>query len=78
MTGSKIDYTDIPELSQPQLKKMRRVGRPPVAEEPRTPISIRIDRTVLAWLKSVAAERDKPYQSLINEILARAMKRASR
>ena len=34
-TTRKIDYSDIPEASREQLKAMRRVGRPPIGDEPR-------------------------------------------
>ncbi len=76
MPKRKIDFSDIPELSDTQLMQMRRVGRPPVGRTPRAPISLRIDRDVLARLKGTAAKRGVPYQSLINDILARAMRRA--
>jgi hypothetical protein len=34
-TTRKIDYSDIPEASADQLKTMRRVGRPPIGDQPR-------------------------------------------
>jgi uncharacterized protein (DUF4415 family) len=76
MAKRKIDFTDIPELSDEQLAGMRRVGRPPLGRAARTAISVRVDRDVLARLKARANERGVPYQSLINDILARAMRRA--
>jgi predicted DNA binding CopG/RHH family protein len=72
----KIDYSDIPELSDRQLAQMRRVGRPPLGERPKKPISIRLDERILNWVKRTAAKRDQPYQSLISEILEKEMKRA--
>ncbi len=75
MPKRKIDFSDIPELSDEQLTRMRRVGRPPVGRVPRAPISLRVDPDVLARLKSRAKKRGVPYQSLINDILARAMRR---
>jgi len=39
-TARKIDYSDIPEASAEQLKAMRRVGRPPIGDEPRRLIAI--------------------------------------
>jgi uncharacterized protein (DUF4415 family) len=71
-----IDYSDIPPLSDKQLASMRRVGRPPLGEEPRQLIAIRLDVRVLRWLKSLAAKRRVPYQSLINELLAGEMRKA--
>jgi len=47
----KIDYSDIPSLSDKQLASMRRVGRPPLGEKPRQLIAIRLDTSVLRWLK---------------------------
>jgi uncharacterized protein (DUF4415 family) len=73
----KINYTDIPELSKRQLSAMRRVGRPPLGDEPRRLIAIRMDAKVLEWLRKAAMKKGMPYQSLINDILAERMKRAS-
>ena len=73
----KIDYSDIPPLSQKQLASMRRIGRPPLGDEPRQLIAIRLDPKVLRWLKTVAAKRHVPYQSLINDLLASEMKKVS-
>jgi len=72
----KIDYSDIPPLSDKQLASMRRVGRPPLGEKPRQLIAIRLDTSVLRWLKSLATKRRVPYQSLINDLLAGEMKKA--
>jgi uncharacterized protein (DUF4415 family) len=71
----KIDFSDIPELSDQQLARMRRVGRPPHGDQPKRLISIRLDQRVLAWVKAVAAKRDQPYQALINDILEKEMRR---
>jgi uncharacterized protein (DUF4415 family) len=73
----KIDFSDIPELSEKQLSGMRRVGRPPLGDEPRKLIAIRMDPKVLAWLRKAAEKRGLPYQSLVNEILAEEMRKAS-
>ncbi|MGE3978374.1 MAG: BrnA antitoxin family protein [Nitrospira sp.] len=73
----KIDYSDIPPLSDEQLASMRRIGRPPLGDEPRQLIAIRLDPKVLRWLKALAAKRQVPYQSLINDMLASEMKKVS-
>jgi uncharacterized protein (DUF4415 family) len=70
-----IDFSDIPELSDEQLARMRRVGRPPQGERARKLISIRLDQQVLAWLKAAASEKDQPYQTLINDILEKEMRK---
>ena len=73
----KIDYSDIPELSDRQLSAMRRVGRPTAGDEPRKLIAIRLDAKVLGWLRKTADKKGLPYQSLVNEILASEMRKAS-
>jgi len=73
----KIDFSDIPELSDAQLRAMRRVGRPPLGEYARQLIAIRVDPHVLAEVKKEAMRRDIGYQTLINEILAKHAKRTA-
>ncbi len=70
MKRRRIDFSDIPEASAAQLREMRRVGRPPLGEEARQLIAIRVDPQVLQHLKEEAKQRDMGYQSLINDILA--------
>jgi len=72
-----IDFSDIPELTDKQLSSMRRVGRPTVGDEPRKLIAIRLDAKVLGWLRKTAEKKGLPYQSLVNEILAGEMRKAS-
>ncbi len=72
----KIDFSDIPELSEKQLSRMRRVGRPTVGAEARKLIAIRLDPKVLGWLRETAEKKGLPYQSLVNQILAEEMKKA--
>jgi uncharacterized protein (DUF4415 family) len=71
------DFSDIPELSDKQLSRLRAVGRPTVRDEPRKLIAIRLDARVLSWLRETAEKKGKPYQSLVNEILAEEMRKAS-
>ncbi|MGB7947782.1 MAG: BrnA antitoxin family protein, partial [Candidatus Binatia bacterium] len=77
MKSKKIDYSDVPEMSDRQLSTMRRVGRPTVGDEPRKLIAIRLDAKVLSWLRKTAEKKGLPYQSLVNEILAGEMRKAS-
>ena len=77
MKPKKVDFSDIPELSNEQLSSMRRVGRPTVGDEPRQLIAIRLDAKVLGWLRKTATKKGLPYQSLVNEILAGEMRKAS-
>jgi len=56
---------------------MRRIGRPTVGDEPRKLIAICLDAKVLSWLRKTAEKEGLPYQSLVNEILAGEMRKAS-
>jgi uncharacterized protein (DUF4415 family) len=49
---------------------MRRVGRPPIGQEPRQLIAIRVDPRVLESFRKEARRRHIGYQTLINEVLA--------
>ena len=77
MKSKKLDFSDIPELTDRQLSFMRRVGRPTMGDEPRKLIAIRLDAKVLGWLRKTAVKKGLPYQSLVNEILASEMRKAS-
>jgi uncharacterized protein (DUF4415 family) len=57
---------------------MRRVGRPRLsAAGAREMIAIRIDPTVMAGFRKAAKRRGVGYQTLINEVLARHVPKAS-
>lgn len=71
MPDSAIDFSDIPESTDAELKRARRVGRPPSGEAKQL-IAIRIHPRLLAKLRRLAQQQEKPYQTLINEILERA------
>ena len=66
----KIDFSDLPELSDKQLRTMRRAGRPPLGDEPRQLIAIRLDIDVLRRLRDEAERRHVGYQTLVNQVLA--------
>jgi uncharacterized protein (DUF4415 family) len=70
-----IDFTDIPKVTDAQLRTARRVGRPPVGGVTKQMIAIRIGPDVLEALRKQAAKRKLPYQTHIHDILARAAKR---
>ena len=74
-TARKIDYSEIPESSSEQLKAMRRVGRPPLGDEPRQLIAIRVDPGVLDQFRREARRRRVGYQTLINEVLAQHVRK---
>lgn len=74
-TARRIDYSDLPDSSPEQLKAMRRVGRPPLGDEPRQLIAIRLDPAVLDRFRKEARRRRIGYQTLINEVLARHVRK---
>ena len=74
-TRRKIDFSDLPESSPEQLKAMRRVGRPPLGDEPRQLIAIRVDPGVLDQFRKEARRRRVGYQTLINEVLAQHVRK---
>ena len=74
-TRRPIDFSDIPDSSVQQLKAMRRVGRPPLGDEPRQLIAIRVDPAVLDQFRKEARRRRVGYQTLINEVLAQHVRK---
>ena len=72
-----IDYSDIPPLTDEQLKQMRPFhrGRPRFAVFARKMISIKLDPQLTEKLKEEAKELGKGYQTLIHEILEAHVKK---
>lgn len=70
----KIDFSDIPEAPAEQLRAMRRVGRPPIGEQARQLIAIRLDPRVIDQFRKEAKRRNVGYQTLINEVLTKHVK----
>lgn len=68
--AQKIDFSDIPEASDEQLRAMRRGGRPPLGDRARQLIAIRLDPDVLKGLRKEATRRNVGYQTLVNRVLA--------
>lgn len=66
MPDEDIDYSDIPELTDDQLARMR---RPEHFRPVKKQITARVDADVLAWLKAGG----QGYQSRMNAILRQAM-----
>ena len=73
---SQIDFSDSPELSEEQLKRMRPVGRP-VTGMAKQLIAIRLSPSLLSALRKMAAKKGKPYQTLIHELLEKAASQAA-
>lgn len=74
-TRRKIDFSEIPDSSPDQLQAMRRAGRPPLGERARQLIAIRVDAAVLDGFRQEARQRRIGYQTLINEVLAKHIRR---
>jgi predicted DNA binding CopG/RHH family protein len=73
---SQIDFSDIPEATDEELKRMRRVGRPKSGMAKQL-IAIRVSPRLLLRLRRMAAKQGKPYQTLIHEMLEKAASRAA-
>ena len=74
MPDSALNLSDIPEATDGQLRRARRVGRPATGNAKQL-IAIRIDPRLLTRLRRLAAKQSKPYQTLIHELLERAANR---
>ena len=74
MPNSAIDFSDIPESTDEELSKAKRVGRPRM-DDAKLLIAIRIRPSLLAKIKKAAKQEGKPYQTFIHEILEKRMKR---
>jgi predicted DNA binding CopG/RHH family protein len=66
-----IDFSDIPDSTDEELNRARRVGRPKTGNAKQL-IAIRISPRLLAQLRRLAAQKNKPYQTLIHELLEKA------
>jgi len=71
MRNKDIDFSDIPESTDEELKRARRVGRPSTGNAKQL-IAIRISPQILEKLRKMAAKLEKPYQTLINDLLEKA------
>lgn len=76
MPDSRIDFSDIQESTDAELKRARRVGRPKSGHAKQL-IAIRISPRLLAQLRRRAARLSKPYQTLIHELLEKAAARGA-
>ncbi|MDA0739349.1 MAG: BrnA antitoxin family protein [Nitrospirae bacterium] len=72
----KLDFSDIPESTDDELKKARRVGRPK-SQTGKQLIAIRLSPKLLETIRRMAAKQKKPYQTLIHELLEKAASRAA-
>ena len=73
---SRINLSDIPEATNEELQRARRVGRP-ASGNAKQLIAIRIAPRLLDQLRRMAAKQSKPYQTLIHELLEKAARRVA-
>src|SRR6266852_874766 len=73
---SQIDFSDIPEATDEELRRARRVGRP-ASGNAKQLIAIRIAPRLLDQLRRMAAKQSKPYQTLIHELLEKAARKVA-
>jgi predicted DNA binding CopG/RHH family protein len=71
---SDIDFSDIPESTEEELKRAVRIGRPSTGKAKHL-IAFRIAPGLLAKIRKLAAKRDTPYQTLLHEMLEDAVNR---
>jgi predicted DNA binding CopG/RHH family protein len=70
-----VDFSDLPESTDAELRRARRVGRPKTGNAKQL-IAIRISPRLLSRLRRLAAKRDKPYQTFIHELLEEATRKS--
>ena len=73
---SRLDLSDIPESTDEELRRARRVGRP-ASGNAKQLIAIRIAPRLLYQLRRMAAKQSKPYQTLIHELLEKAARKVA-
>lgn len=73
---SGLDFSDIPESTDEELRRARRVGRPATGNAKQL-IAIRIAPRLLYQLRRMAAKQSKPYQTLIHELLEKAARKVA-
>lgn len=76
MPDREIDFSDIPESTDNELKHAKRVGRPATASAKQL-IALRIDPKLLLTIRKLASKHDMPYQTLIHQLLEKATKKAA-
>ncbi|HMO17572.1 MAG TPA: CopG family antitoxin [Oligoflexia bacterium] len=73
---SEIDHADIPELSDNQISKGRRVGRPK-STVVKQMIALRINLKLLSQIRKLAKKKGIPYQTLLHQLLEDAVDEAA-
>lgn len=73
---SKIDFGDIPEITDEEIRRAKRVGRPSTGNAKHL-IALRISPKLLSSLRKIAAKKRKPYQTFMHELLEQAVKKSA-
>src|SRR5260370_7745230 len=73
---SRIDLSDIPEATDEELRRARRVGRP-ASGNAKQLIAIRIAPRLLDQLRRMAAKQSKPNPTLIHKFLEKASRKVA-
>ena len=76
MPDRQLDFSDIPESTDEELHRARRVGRPRTGRAKQL-IAIRLDPRLLSKLRRMARKQGKPYQTFIHELLDKATRRVA-
>jgi predicted DNA binding CopG/RHH family protein len=74
ISNNDIDFSDIPESSDDELKHAKRVGRPSTGKAKQL-IALRISPLLLSKLKKLAEKKGKPYQTFIHDSLEALIKK---
>jgi uncharacterized protein (DUF4415 family) len=71
MTDEEIDFSDIPPLTESQLRAMRPTAEliPELVQATKQRITIRLDSNIIQFFRQKAADADTNYQTLINAVL---------
>lgn len=75
-SDNKIDFSDIPESTNEELKSARRVGRPSTGNAKQL-IALRLSPELLRKLRRMAEKAGKPYQTYIHDILEKVTSEAA-
>jgi predicted DNA binding CopG/RHH family protein len=76
ISDREIDFSDISESTDAELRNAIRVGRPKTGQAKQL-IAFRIDPGLLSKLRKLATKRGRPYQTLLHELLESALKKAA-
>jgi len=75
-SNNKIDFSDIPESTNEELKSARRVGRPSTGNAKQL-IALRLSPELLKKLRKMAEKAGKPYQTYIHDMLEKITSKAA-